>query len=61
MESFTLLGDFVYSIHFFFHWEALDKTYVYENSIGNIVSVKAYAYTSQGGEPTGDYTQKVYT
>ena len=42
--------------------ESLDKTFIYEyNSIGNIVSVKTYDYTSQGSTPTGDYTQKVYT
>ena len=29
MELSTLLGDFVYSIHFFFHREALDKIIVF--------------------------------
>ena len=40
-----MFGDFVYCIRFFFHREALDKTYVYEyNDIGNITLVKEYDY-----------------
>lgn len=46
-EFSTLLGDFVYCIRFFFHWETLDKTFIYEyNSIGNLTAVKSYNYTA---------------
>ena len=40
---------------------ALDKTFIYcYNNIGNITSVKTYAYTTDA-TPTGTYTEKTYT
>ena len=45
-----MLGDFVYSIHFFFHWEVLEKTCTNEYS-GNSIS-----FFSQVGE--GAVTKK---
>ena len=41
---------------------ALDKTFIYSyNEIGNITSVKTYAYAEAGTTPTGSYTTKSYT
>ena len=41
--------------------KALDKTYVYSyNGIGNITSVKTYAYTPKGTEVSGSYTEIIY-
>ena len=40
----------------------LDKTFIYSyNEIGNITSVKTYAYAEAGTAPTGSYTTKSYT
>ena len=40
----------------------LDKTFIYSyNEIGNITSVKTYAYAEAGTTPTGSYTTKSYT
>ncbi len=40
----------------------LDKTLVYcYDSIGNITSVKTYAYTPQGTNVSGSYTEKTFT
>jgi RHS repeat-associated protein len=61
VEFFNLLGDFVYSIHFFFHWETLDKTFVYEyNNIGNVTCVKEYDYFVTEEELPGCYKSIVY-
>jgi RHS repeat-associated protein len=41
--------------------QALDKTFIYcYDNIGNITSVKTYAYTT-AATPTGTYTEKSYT
>ena len=41
--------------------KALDKTYIYSyNEIGNITSVKTYAYTPKGTEVSGSYTEIIY-
>ena len=40
----------------------LDKTFIYSyNEVGNITSVKTYAYAEAGTTPTGSYTTKSYT
>ena len=61
METFTLLGDFVYCIRFFFHWEALDKTFVCEyNNIKNVTCVNEYDYFVTEEELPGCYKSIVY-
>ena len=43
-------------------YKHLDKTFIYNyNEIGNITSVKTYAYAEAGTTPTGSYTTKSYT